>query len=219
MSDKTLIDNAILGLTQKIQMHFPRDIDPSILKKWNGCSKEVLAAKLEDVFGKMPDDIMDDLLESIGIIAVPASTSNLSVRDHIANLKSNGAKIFTGSNFESWFFGKKMKPASESELQCYKLRQNSVDDSIIAKLGGKKKAESTIEDFFSLIEAQLDGRVGTLAVDGNANIFYIRDAKGELRAVFCYWLGFEWYLHAYEVDYPHEWDAGTRVFSRNFSEN
>lgn len=184
----------------------------------DGNIAEVKRDDFRKILGLKPLSLF--LLESVGIVVAPATTSNLLVCDHIANLKkSKGARISTGSNFESWFFGKKMKPASESELHCYKLRQNSVDDPIIAELGGKKKAESTIEDFFSLIEAQLDGRVGTLAVDGCANIFYIRDAKGVLRAVRCYWLGSDWLLHAYGIDSPLAWDAGDQVFSRNSSEN
>ncbi len=53
MNDKTL-SRVELELTQKIQMHFPCGVIPvHILQAWNGCSKEVLTARLLEVFSDM----------------------------------------------------------------------------------------------------------------------------------------------------------------------
>jgi hypothetical protein len=54
-SDKAL-NSATLELTQKLQMHFPRDIAPDVLKAWNGYSTDLLTECLAGVFGKMPTE-------------------------------------------------------------------------------------------------------------------------------------------------------------------
>lgn len=161
---------------------------------------------------------ISDLLEFISTVTVSATTTNLLVRDCIANLRKK-RKVYTGSNFENWFFDKKMKPISKSELRYHKLRKSSVDNPIITELGGKDKAETTADEMLALIEMQANGESGALLNNGYANSFYIRDIKGVLRAVGCSWRGDGWYLGAGVVDYPSEWYAGRRVFSRNSSEN
>lgn len=45
MSDKAL-NPATLELTQKIQLHFPREIQANSLRAWNGASAELLTARL-----------------------------------------------------------------------------------------------------------------------------------------------------------------------------
>ena len=52
----TALNNVTLELTQKIQMHFPRDINPSTFAFWNGQPKEVISAKLLDAFGRIPEE-------------------------------------------------------------------------------------------------------------------------------------------------------------------
>jgi len=177
------------------------------------CEGDILAQFRQVVLGNAKI-VSEALLEFVGTgVFSSAITEKILVRDHIANLKSNGAKISTWNNFESWLFNKKMKPAPKAELKYYKMRENSADSLIVAELGGKKKAETTIEDFFSIMEMQLDGRSGTLLTDGRASIFYIRDAKGKLRVVYCHLKGSKWNVGAVEVDGPRELDAGCQVFS------
>ncbi|HCP08387.1 MAG TPA: hypothetical protein DIT25_01140 [Candidatus Moranbacteria bacterium] len=152
------------------------------------------------------------LLESIGDVKISA-TLDLTVRDHVVNIREK-RNLYTGDNFEKWFFGKKIKPISEF-VQYYKLRKGSVDDSILAELGGEAKAETSLGELFALMEMQVNGENGALLTNGYANIFYIKDVDGVLRAVNCLWNGDGWNLSAYEVDYPDEWSAGSQVFSRN----
>ncbi len=54
MGDKAL-NSAELELTQKIQIHFPRGISSEVLARWNGCPKEIITARLEEIFGKEPE--------------------------------------------------------------------------------------------------------------------------------------------------------------------
>ena len=59
----------------------------------------------------------------------------------------------------------------------------SVDGPILAELGGEAKAETTLTEVYSLMEAQKNGENGPLLTNGYANIFYVRDVNGALRAV------------------------------------
>lgn len=96
-----------------------------------------------------------------------------------------------------------------------KLLKSSVDGPIIKELGGEAKAETTLTEMFSLMEKQKDGGDGVLLNNGCANIFYIRDKNGVLRAVSVLWFDDGWYVPADSVVYTNEWRAERRVFSRN----
>ncbi len=63
--------------------------------------------------------------------------------------------------------------------------------------------------------AQPNGEKGTLLNDGSANIFYVPDLKGVLRAVYVYWYDGRWRVDANPVEGPGRWYGGDRVFSRN----
>ena len=56
---------------------------------------------------------------------------------------------------------------------------------------------------------------GPLLTNGYANIFYVRDANGVLRAVSVYWYDGGWDEYAVGVAHPNTWFDGRRVFSRN----
>ena len=61
---------------------------------------------------------------------------------------------------------------------------------------------------------QSKGDEGVLLINGWANIFYIRDAKGVFCAVGVDWDGDGWDVRARSVGCPRGWGAGGRVFSR-----
>jgi hypothetical protein len=90
-----------------------------------------------------------------------------------------------------------------------------VDGPIINELGGEAKAETTLSEMFSLMEKQKNGESGVLLNNGYANIFYIRDQNGVLRAVGVDWDDGGWYVGAYSVEDPGGWRVGRQVFSRN----
>jgi hypothetical protein len=68
---------------------------------------------------------------------------------------------------------------------------------------------------FSLMEKQGKGEEGVLLNSGYANIFYINDYAGVLRAVRVSWDGDGWGVYASSVEDPHGWFDGYQVFSRN----
>lgn len=221
MSDKAL-NRATLELTQKIQMHFPPDIDLDIVQAWNGCPKEVISANLAGIFGKMPEmgtsKQPELLLEPIGTVEVPATAGMFIASGHFVKDTSRKAEVrisYLGDNFKEWFLGKNEESIQEIVLRYAKLRQYSVDSPIIAELGGEAKAETTLTEVRALMAKQAKGEDGALLTNGWANIFYIRDITNSLRAVFVFWYYDGWRIGADSVGRPDRWDDGRQVFSRN----
>ena len=159
-----------------------------------------------------------DLLERIDTITVPATTQKFIARDRLGVNTGRKARVkisYLEDNFLSWFGGKIEDPIAETSLCCNKLRRPSVDGPILAELSGGAMAETTLTEMFSLMERQGSGEKGILLASGYANIFYVRDVFGALRAVGCRWDGGGWFVFADSVEYPSRWHGGRRVFSRN----
>lgn len=215
MSDKALMNRSTLELTQKIQMHFPLEIKPEVLKFWNGCTKEFLQEYLSEVFSKIPKEML--LLQFICTTEIPAIAEKFITRDHFIVDKSEKAKVkisYLGENFQKEFLDKIEEPFSGSTLQYRKLRKTSADEPIITELGGEEKAETTLTEMFFLMEKQRNGEAGALLNNGYANIFYIKNSAGVLRAVLVNWGGGGWFVRAGSVADARGWLVGDRVFSR-----
>ena len=108
-----------------------------------------------------------------------------------------------------------------TSLAVYTLSQISPDGPIIDELGGSK-AETTLAHLYQLVRGQANGQAGLLLTNGYANVFYVRDVEGKLRAVSVYWYSIcrEWYVRADSVAGPDGWDAGSQVVSQvSSSEN
>ncbi|MDR3582389.1 MAG: hypothetical protein P4L67_03915 [Candidatus Pacebacteria bacterium] len=120
-----------------------------------------------------------------------------------------------GNNFTDWFLGKTEETPSSSVLRYADLGRPSLDAPIIEALGGEGKAEITLTEVFTLMAVQPNGEKGALLTSGRANVFYVRDIDGALRAVYVDWLGDGWRVFAFAVADPDTWSAGFRVFSRN----
>ena len=222
MSDKAL-NSAMLELTQKIQLHFPRNINADILTAWNGCPKETLTEKLMEIFGKNPPSISPEfLIDFIGTFIVPATTKPFIAREHFIIDTSKKAKVrisYLGDNFKENFLGKIEESFAGSTLRYGRLKKSSVDAPIIAELGGEVKAETSLAEMFALMRQQPSGESGALLTNGYANIFYIRDKNRMLWAVYCNWDDGVCNVDAYSVDNPLGWGDGLQVFSRSSSES
>lgn len=161
------------------------------------------------------------LLDLVGTVTTSATTSKFVAKTaFVVNTKRNArVKIsVVWDNFTSWFLsgdGKTDDPISEQTLRYHKLRKSSVDGPIITELGGEEKSETTLTKMFSLMEKQKNGEDGVLLNNGYANIFYIRDQNGVLRAVFVVWDGDGWCVFACSVGNPAGWGDGYQVFSCN----
>ncbi len=133
--------------------------------------------------------------------------------------KKGGSVKFYGfwGEFEEYFLGKveKLAEVAETTLRYQDLVKNSLDRPIIEALGGEAKAETSAAEICGLLEKQPNGEDGPLLTNGYANIFYVRDVNGVLRAVGVGWSDGGWDVIARSVVGPREWGAGDRVFSRN----
>lgn len=183
--------------------------DPESLQKH-------LQAAIEGRFG---GGIKSSLLELVGSIAVPATAEKFVAHKRFVvdtNDKAGVKIAWLGVNFKEWFLGKTEEAIGESELRYHKLLKSSLDAPIIATLGGEEKVEIALAQMFSLLEKQGDSEQGVFLTNGYANIFYIRDINGVLRAVHAYWYGDGWYASACSVGHPGRWDDGYQVFSPQF---
>ena len=162
-----------------------------------------------------------DLLELVSTVVIPATTAKLVAKEKfVINTKRNApVKIsYLGDNFTAWFLdgdGKTEDPISEQTIRYHKLRKSSVDGPIIEELGREAKAETTLSEMFSLMVGQKHGEDGVLLNNGWANLFYIKDNAGVLRAVGVRWGGGGWFVSAGSVGDPRAWSDGDLVFSRN----
>jgi len=204
-----------------------------LLEKVNGNDKVSWVSELKMFLRKEPcwtnGNVMQvaqpkptpSILELVSTVVVPATTGKFVAKTaFVVNTKRN-AKVLISSvwdNFARWFLsgdGKTEDPISEQTLRYHKLRKSSGDGPIIEELGGEAKAETTLSEMFSLMEKQKHGEDGVLLNNGYANIFYIRDQNGVLRAVFVGWDDGGWGVDAVSVEDPDGWIDGVQVFSRN----
>jgi len=183
-------------------------------------SKTGMAKKIVELFAQgVP--LPSELLELIGTVTTPATTENFIASEHFIVNTKKGAPVkisYLSENFEKWFLGKNEVPVAEAVLRYHKLLKNSVDAPIISELGGESEVERSLSQMFSLMERQTSGE-NILLTNGYANIFYIKDITGVLRAVFCGWDGVGWIVDASSVAGPGGWNADDRVFSRSSLES
>ncbi|MFH1225743.1 MAG: hypothetical protein V1684_00450 [bacterium] len=162
--------------------------------------------------------LVEPLLEFVGKVDIPAITEKFITKDHFVEDTSEEARVkisWLGDNFKSWFLEKEEEPIAAKNLQYWKLVKNSVDTPIIAELGGEAKAKTTLSCLSYLLGKQRNGEKGVLLTNGRANIFYICDITGALRAVNAYWSGDGWNGDAGSVEDPRSWGAGHQVFFSN----
>ncbi len=158
------------------------------------------------------------LLELVGTIDIPVTTERFVAKDRFVLDTSASAKVkisYLGDNFKAKFLEKIEEPFSGSTLCASRLRESSLDAPIIAELGGEEKSETTLAEIFSLMEKQPSGEQGKLLTNGYANIFYVRDAKGVLCAVYVRWSEDGWSVFAFSISFPFRWFGGRQIFSRN----
>lgn len=187
----------------------------AIVKKLGGHDRALMFLRDELT---VSEPVKPKLLELLGIVSVPASAKKFVAKKKFVINTGDDASVkisYLGDNFKNEFLGKTEKPFAGSELRQQKLMESSVDGPIIAEIGGEAKAETTLTEIFALMEKQGKGQAGALLNNGWWNIFYVRNAKGVLRAVYVGWGGGGWGVYAGSVEGPIRWYAGRQVFSRN----
>jgi hypothetical protein len=204
----------VLLLTQKMQRVFPQKISPDVVRAWNSCPLAILEARLLKAFGAMPASSIFGLASTV---TIPATTERFVANNHFVVGTSVSAAVrisCIGSVFRRWLLGKVEELSGERSLRYSRLRKPLVDAPIIAELG-EGAAETSLAEIWWLLEQQPNGEAGTLLVNGDANIFYVRDVDGIMFAVRVFWDDLGWFVDAISVKHPNPWAVGDRVFSRN----
>jgi hypothetical protein len=220
MNDKAL-SNATLELTQRIQTHFPRDIDPAVVQFWNGQPKEILTARLLEAFGRIPAECVPQpqpLLIYGGTVAVAARTARF-VPKNFFTTKNNRVRIgYVDPDFTAWFGGKAEEPTVATTLYWHVLSRPSAFAPAMKELGGGAVVQTTPSELASMMERQPDGPnsgAGPLLVNGYANLFEMLDYTGVSRMVRVFWSVGGWYVYANPVTNSNQWYDEYRFFSRN----
>ncbi len=161
------------------------------------------------------------LLRSAGTITIPATKSLFSVKEK--------DWAFLNKNFKNWFLGKTEESMPEARLRYADLIKSSADGPILAELG--ERAEVTLGQLYALMEQEMSGQESPLLIGGEwrplplpggfgtlmlgVNVFYIRDARGELRSVTIMRLAPGWSVTADSVASPRIRGNSPRVFFRD----
>lgn len=202
MSDKALMNRATLELTQKIQAHFPLDIDQDVLRAWNGCNKEFLQGYLVEIFAKMPR--RKKLFRFLGTVEIPVATDLFVAKEKFVLNISDEAKVkisYFDKTFQARFINEIGTTHDFSMLHFYNsLEQFKSDYDIIEEFGGECAVECSLYSMFFLMEQQGHGQGGVLLTGGYDNIFYIRDCVGVLWAISLLWDGNGWNVDANSID-------------------
>ena len=150
--------------------------------------------------------VANDLLRSIGQPVPVAATARFVVREKFV-VDCNGELPITyvGEGFVEQFFDLVEERVEAVALRKYRLLKASIDDPIIAGLGGAGSARIALAHLFEYLKS----------ADRDAwYFFYVTDARGKLWAVDTYWRDGGWDLEAYTVTYPRGWRGGGHVVSR-----
>lgn len=155
------------------------------------------------------------LLELVTSVAV-VGLAPFAAKDKFKTKKTpDGVKLYwVGDNFKENFLEKVEGEAAPATLKLHMLKKSSLDAPILAELG-EEAQETKLSHLWELLQKQPEGEKGTLLVNGYANIFYVRDTKGNLWAVCADWRsGYGWDFEASSVENPREWGGGSQVVSR-----
>jgi hypothetical protein len=117
-----------------------------------------------------------------------------------------------GATFMRRFAAKTEDDTTEVTLQIYALSKASGGNQIIAELQGRH--ETRLAEVWCFLKLQANGEDGALQTGAVPNIFFVRDAAGELGAVDAIWGGAGWEIGASPLGGQRQWPSGSRVISR-----
>lgn len=158
----------------------------------------------------------------VSATTIPATTVKFIAKDKFVVNTGKDAKVrisYLSPDFKKEFGDKIEEAFAGSIIHGRDLRRNSIDGPIINELGGKEKAETTLAEIYSMMEHDAGGMTNGPLINSHTNIFYVKNINGILRAVSVYWRVEGWIVSVVSVEDPHEWSAGSQVFSRNFLES
>jgi hypothetical protein len=157
---------------------------------------------------------MDELLQPGETVVIPA-TAPFAVSANFRPDMTPETRVHIASvlpNFVRWFFDKNESAAPSSMMEWFELQRSGSNSTILQKLGGAAMAETTLASAYWLMLQQNAGQAGPLAANGWGNVFYARDATGELRSVNIHWCDGGWSVDALQINAAAEWPIRDRVF-------
>ncbi|MFH0891209.1 MAG: hypothetical protein V1867_00345 [Candidatus Falkowbacteria bacterium] len=168
-------------------------------------TKQAIAVCVEAI--KNRPKPFESILETVGRLMIAPSPNSFVARH-------NFIVTYQSEDFKREFFSKIEEPFGGSELRYGRLREPSKSFQIIDELGGEDKAETTLTELWGALKKQPDGKQSGPLVNGCANIFFIRNSLGVMRAVGAYWNGNSWVYYARPLDHGF-WVENALVFSRH----
>ena len=184
---------------------------------WNMVGGDEVVDTLIGGRAKLRVDLVK-ILNWIGTTTTSATTERFVAKEKFVKDSKEVEFYRIWDNFTNWFLaddGKIEEPINKQTLRHGNLTKGSIDGPIIEELGGETKAETTLTELWDMLKKQPKGEDGDLLTNSYANIFYIKDTEGVLRAVFVDWHGVGWFVDADSVEYSNEWAPGSRVFCCN----
>jgi hypothetical protein len=162
------------------------------------------------------------ILKPVGTTTISATTQPFVVREKFdkGNLVVKIGKL--DAVFIGEFLCKIEDPIGGQILQYHELLKSATDlpkkpgeQAIITELGGSEVVETTMTGIYQLMVRHANGERGVLLDNGQANMFYVKNAFGVFGAVSIHLTNDGWLVVANSVKDPHEWRANRRVFSGN----
>lgn len=156
----------------------------------------------------------------VATFTVPPTTEKFVAKDKFKVDTSEKAKVkilSLNDNFKEWFLDKVENPLIGSTVNGRKLKILCVGGPILAQLGGKELAKTTLTELYAAMAAQPNGESGDLLNNGWANSFFIEDINGRLRCVSVFGDDGGWHVDADPVGDPSVWYIDDLIFSRKSS--
>lgn len=201
----------------------PKEITTDVMQGWIDNSESLKKALKEALCPPVEvEKVSKKLLKFLGIVVVKAMKKFI-VKDEFVAGKNDIDWI--GENFEKWFLNMVEEPVKKTKLRQNTLVERSVDNPIIAELGGKKKVGGFLSQILYLMK-------NVLKKDGTVYVFYKEttvfskdeehlayenknEEKEVLRTVYVHWFYGGWRVYTDTVEDPRKWDVGYVLFSRN----
>ena len=109
-------------------------------------------------------------------------------------------------------------PKSRTTFSYYDINKDSLDLSIIGKLGGDAIAKPVLADIAALMQKQANSENGPFLTNGDANIFFVNGIGGARRIVEVSWFKelCGWFINADLIWSEYDCGSHPRVFCRIF---
>ena len=204
MSNKALT-NGELELTQKIQTHFPRGISPELIASWNGCPKELLMARLTDIFSQPPEEAKTTsflrLISGDKALVIDAVDGTEILAD------ANDVFKYIDGDFKNWGADEKGPATKETPVNVHEMVKDGTFAEMFSSLNPDvEKLFFTHHQIKNFVQKKSDW----LRTDGYATFFTFK-SKGE-RFVAYVDFGSDDRLRVYVYRFVHDdrWSAGSR---------